>query len=681
MKFLYPEFLWALSVLILPILIHLFNFKRYKTLYFSSLNFIRQVDQKTKSTQRLKHLLVLASRLLAFLFLVLAFAQPFFPNEETASDAKEAVLAFYIDNSFSMQARGAEGELLSQARENAREIIESAPMDTRFLIGTNEMSGSEERLLTKIEAFEKLDQIELSPLARDPGDILRWQLDVLQLGITDTTDRKTQYVFLSDFQRSNSFINKDSKPKRVAFYPIKLSPETEANIYIDSVWFTSPVHKLNTPNEINIRIANSSKENLENVEIQVHIDAFNKTLYVSLPPNQKTTTQLTYTDKSKGIKKGSVQVMDNYALFDDIFYLSYEVVSGLNILSLDGEDAIPNVATVYGLDPFYRLTERPITGVTKDDFEGKDLVIVNGANAISPGIANYLIEFVETGGSIGLFPGRNPARNDWNLLLGKVRLAPFAAAVGSGNKIDNVAQNDPFFSGVFEKQTNKLNLPSVSQTFRATEGGNSLGTPLIKLQNGLPLLAASKTTGTAYMFYSSLHESFGNFSKNALFSTILLRMGELSQRAQPNFVIIGEQARYPVYKSVSDENPIRISNGEFEFIPQVSAVAGVKYISLNLLSDYQQLRAGNFDLISDGVIGSISLNYQRKESQLAAFTEDEILDFFAANGAKEVTFNEIGKDSHLSTIDIDKPFSYWKICIILTLIFVLIEMALVRFLK
>src|SRR3989338_2054070 len=180
MKFLYPEFLWALSVLILPILIHLFNFKRYKTLYFSSLSFIRQVDQKTKSTQRLKHLLVLASRLLAFLFLVFAFAQPFFPNEETASDAKEAVLAFYIDNSFSMQARGAEGELLSQARENAREIIESAPMDTRFLIGTNEMSGSEERLLTKIEAFEKLDQIELSPLARDPGDILRWQLEVLQ---------------------------------------------------------------------------------------------------------------------------------------------------------------------------------------------------------------------------------------------------------------------------------------------------------------------------------------------------------------------------------------------------------------------------------------------------------------------------------------------------------------------
>ena len=153
MKFLYPEFLWALAVLVIPIVIHLFNFKRYKTLYFSSLKFIRQVDQKTKSTQRLKHLLVLLSRLLAFTFLVLAFAQPYFPNEGSSNEAKESVLAFYIDNSFSMQARGAEGELLSQARENARSIIEKAPLDTRFLIGTNDMSGSEERLLSKTNSM------------------------------------------------------------------------------------------------------------------------------------------------------------------------------------------------------------------------------------------------------------------------------------------------------------------------------------------------------------------------------------------------------------------------------------------------------------------------------------------------------------------------------------------------
>src|SRR5690606_8993748 len=110
MNFLYPEFLWAFAVLIIPVIIHLFNFKKYKTLYFSSLTFVRHVDQQTKSTQKLKHILVLISRLLAFVFLVLAFAQPYFSSDTTQASSGSPLIAMYIDNSFSMQARGSDGE-------------------------------------------------------------------------------------------------------------------------------------------------------------------------------------------------------------------------------------------------------------------------------------------------------------------------------------------------------------------------------------------------------------------------------------------------------------------------------------------------------------------------------------------------------------------------------------------
>jgi hypothetical protein len=679
MKFLYPEFLWALSVLILPILIHLFNFKRYKTLYFSSLNFVRQVDQQTKSAQRLKHYIILASRLLAFLFLVFAFAQPYFPDEKEAGASKESVLAFYIDNSFSMQAVGADGELLSQARENALSIIEKAPLDTRFLIGTNEMTGAEERFLTKVEALEKLDQIALSPLSRSPAEILNWQLEVLKTEADE--DRSTQYVFLSDFQKGNGLKSTKVQAKNVSFFPIKLSPQNEANIFIDSLWFSSPVHKVGAANELNIRISNSSANALENVEVEIQIDAYRKTLFVSLPAREKTVTQVSYADKSKGLKKGSVKVVDAEVLFDDEFYLSYEVVPQLNVLLLDGEDAIPNFATVYGLDAFYNFRQQAITSITKDDFQSTDLVIVNGSNDLSRGVSNYLIDFVSTGGSVGLFPGKNPARNDWNYLLEKLRLSPMSNAVATGNGIDEIAYDDPFFSGVFEKKTDKLNLPSVTQSFRASETGASLASPLITLQNGLPLFSASKTNGTAFMFYSAVHPDFGNFAKNALFSTLLLRMGEVSQRTTPDFLFIGDQGRYPIYRKIQEDSPVRIRNGELEIIPHTFNVAGIHYISLNLLSDYQQLLAGNYEILNGDVVGNVSLNYNRKESDLTAFDEDAILDFFKTSGANKVTFNEIGRDSDLSTIDIDKPFSYWKICIVLTLIFVMLEMALVRFLK
>ncbi|MBL0031994.1 MAG: BatA domain-containing protein [Bacteroidetes bacterium] len=82
MQFIYPEFLFALSVLAIPIIIHLFNFRRFKKIYFTNVRFLKEIKQDTQSKSKLKHLLVLLSRLLALTFLVLAFAQPFIPAKQ-----------------------------------------------------------------------------------------------------------------------------------------------------------------------------------------------------------------------------------------------------------------------------------------------------------------------------------------------------------------------------------------------------------------------------------------------------------------------------------------------------------------------------------------------------------------------------------------------------------------------
>ena len=128
MKFVYPEFLWAFGVLLIPVIIHLFNFRKYKVLYFSSLKFLQFVDQKTRSTQKLKHLLVLLSRILAFSLLIFGFAQPYIPAAKDKSTGGKPVIAIYIDNSFSMSMKGTEGELISEAREMARKIITEASL-------------------------------------------------------------------------------------------------------------------------------------------------------------------------------------------------------------------------------------------------------------------------------------------------------------------------------------------------------------------------------------------------------------------------------------------------------------------------------------------------------------------------------------------------------------------------
>lgn len=681
MKFLYPQFLWAFTILILPIVIHLFNFKRYKTLYFSSLKFVKQVDQQTKSTQRLKHLLILASRLLAFIFLVLAFAQPYFTDDNESTVSTDPILAIYIDNSFSMQAKGAEGELLSQARENAQSMIEKSALDTRFLICTNELSGREERLMSRVEALEKIDEVDYSPISKSISSILNWQLEVLKKEEFEISSSNTQVVLLSDFQRSSGKIDKVEHLKNFALYPVIMTPQSTNNIHVDSVWFSSPIHKINTSNEINIRIVNQGEIAIENAEVTMRLGDLNKTFYTSIPASGSSISALNFSDRSTGVKKGQIQVNDEMLLFDNSFFLSYDVREQLNVLILNGEDATPNIGIVYNLDPFYKTTETSLAQLTREDFFGKDLVIVNGANTLSKGVSNYLIEFESTGGSLALFPGTKPENAQWNELLRKLNHKLLGQKINSGNRIQQLNYEDEFFKGVFKEESNQLNMPSVSTSFNNIHQGKNLSQPLLLLQNGQSLLSTVRKEGRTFMFFSSLDKAFGNFQNNALFSTILLRIGELSQKAQPNYILIGESTLYPVYNAKNIEQPIRIKKDEIEFIPQSTEVAGVKYLSLSMINESNALRSGNYTIQQEGNLGTISLNYDSKESNLDAYSEDELQSALSQYGKNTITFHQIGRGSDLSTIVLNKPFSYWKICIVLTIIFVLIEMALIRFLK
>ncbi|MGY8926216.1 MAG: BatA domain-containing protein, partial [Flavobacteriales bacterium] len=566
MAFLYPGFLWAFFILIIPIVIHLFNFKLYKTMYFSSLAFVKHVDEKTKATKSLKNILVLLSRLLAFAFLVLAFAQPYFTSKNDGEVSKASFLSMYIDNSFSMQSRGAEGQLLSEARENARSIIKNASLDTRFIIVTNDFSGSEERIMTKVEAFEKIDNIEFSPITRSLNEVIQWQENNfskknLEDGI------QIQNVLLSDFQEINLKFNSKLNVEEILMYPIKLNAETDNNILIDSIWFSSPIHKVNTKNELNIRIQNNSPLNLTNTEVIIAIDSYKKTIFVDIPENQSIVTKIGYMDKSIGFKTGKVQVVDNQVFFDDTYYLSYKVKKNINVLILNDDDAIPNLSMVLDLDDYFQYTTIDIKAITKEDLDNVDLILLNGTNEISNGLTTYISDFVSNGGSVALFPGKTPIPNEWNNLLSKLKLPLLGKKISTGTRIPSPNYADPFFRSVFKTENNKLNLPSVQSVFQAVSNNQSIYSPLISLQNGLPLLALSQTNGNAFMFYSSLHPDFGNFSKDALFPTLILRMSEISQRKLPEYLILGDDSRFPIYHKISIDNPVHIIGENLDLIP------------------------------------------------------------------------------------------------------------------
>jgi len=680
MELVHPKLLWLLSLLAIPILIHLFHFRRHKTLFFSSLKFIKFIEQENKSTKKLKNLLILFARLLALTAIILAFAQPIIEKGNLKHSAGKNVLAIYIDNSFSMSAKGSEGELLSEARELARRMLKNTPLETSILLATNKLDGIEQRLISKIEALDYLDKIELTPINRNLEDVINWQrafLDKENLEQQKLANR--QYVLLSDFQNSTFVTNKIAEDKIHFYHPIQLLPQDRSNIYIDSVWFSSPIHKKGEANELFIQIKNDAEEATTNLELELEIGKKQRTSFIDIDAEKKSIISFQITDEENGQKNGKVSINDKQLYWDDDFYFSYRVADYSNTLIINGEAASENVAKVFNIEAFFKTQSIKDVEFTKDKLKQCDFVILNGLNSISSGIDEDLVEFNKMGGSIFIFPGNNIDYSEYRHFLKALNLPELGTSISTGLKIDQINFKDPFFRGVFEKENKNLNLPSVTKSYSSKNLKQETAFPLISFRNGAPLLLKSKEN--AYLFLSSLNTDFGNFIGNALFPTILLRAGELSTQNYPLFALIGEENRIAVLDPIVNGQTLKLIGNNSEFIPIIQKIGNQNFISISGMEAIEKLKSGNFSIQTEDEIGLLALNYGRQESELDYKNEKEILDAFKNKGISNCQYEKIENGQSLSNIEVDKPYEYWKLFLVLGLFFITIEIALLRFMK
>ena len=141
MSFVYPEVLWALSAILIPILIHLFNLKRPKKVFFSNIRFLKSIEEKSSRKVKFKHWIILASRILFIVCLVLAFCKPYFPSENQNKDDSSNYM-FYLDNSLSMSVNyDGSLNLFEKSIIELESIINKLPRNAAINILTNSFSG------------------------------------------------------------------------------------------------------------------------------------------------------------------------------------------------------------------------------------------------------------------------------------------------------------------------------------------------------------------------------------------------------------------------------------------------------------------------------------------------------------------------------------------------------------
>lgn len=676
MKFAYPEFLYAFAVLLIPIIIHLFNFKRYKTLYFSSLQFLKKIDQETKAVKNIKHYIILALRLLAFSALVLAFAQPFIPNKINTGGTEQPVMAIYLDNSHSMSAVGTNGELLNQGKEVVRKLVDQASPGVNFMLVNNDMSGRQQRVISKAELLDRIDFTGYSSFERDISAPLNAIKNTLE---KEQHQGPRQYITVGDFQKSSYTFNNFEADSAGTYYPIQLIPQSYENLYIDSVWFETPIRKINQNNTLNVRVKNTSEQSLSNVSLELKVGSYERQLLIDIPASGSELFTVNYTDKTSGLKEGSVEISDDQLFFDDRYYFTYEVQESAEILIINGTESLPLPKLVYQTDDFFNVTEQPVKQLQLDAVKSSDVVVLNGIKELSSALISRLLEFVDNGGSLSIIPDKEVNIGSYNRLLGQLELPLIATLEKQALRLNTIEALDPFFDGMFNERNTSINLPLINSYYRATISGQTNSKSLVQFENKAPLFAKHGGVKKAYMFYSGIDPSFGKMGTHALFSAMLLRIGGLSQNNNPLAITLGSDDSYRVFRPMKSEGPVHLVQEERELIPPSIRKGAFDYISLDPNAIDQNLSAGIYEVqINKEVRHLLAVNYNRSESRTDAYKTEEIETVFKENGVKRIEINTVSELEEIERLTLDKPYEYWRILLILCVAFLLAEMILLK---
>src|SRR5688500_9356976 len=125
MTFLNPLVLLALAAASIPLLLHLLNRSRLRTIEFSSLRFLKELQKTRIRRIKINNILLMLLRIGLIVFAVLAFARPALRGSMGLPGAHAATTAvILVDDSFSMALRDERGERLEQAKRAALDIVE-----------------------------------------------------------------------------------------------------------------------------------------------------------------------------------------------------------------------------------------------------------------------------------------------------------------------------------------------------------------------------------------------------------------------------------------------------------------------------------------------------------------------------------------------------------------------------
>ncbi len=675
MQFLYPTSLFALATILIPIIIHLFHFRRFKTVYFTNVKFLKEVKEETSNRNKVKHLLVLLSRILAIAGLVFAFAQPFIPQGDEVKTGEKAVSVF-VDNSYSMSSLNAEVPLIEKAKQRAKEIIEAYNVEDRFQILTMDFEGRHQRMVSKEDALSLVDEIEITPAVRDMSKVFSRVKQALK---NTTVDHKTSYL-ISDFQKNITNIGVE-QDTTIDFNLVPLQSIRKQNISIDSAWFQAPVQMLNQNNPLIVKVRNLSDEKAENVRLTLQHGGQTKPLgTLSIQPQSYSIDTVNMTVLKAGWHEAELSITDYPVQFDDKLFFTFNVPEEINILVINETGANKFLEAVFKGINVFKIDNQKSNGLDYSKLPNYNLIVVNSLNAVSSGLAFELKNYVNNGGNLLVFPSAKSDINSYKSFLGSFpanELMSFETRDGSVGRINT---DEFIFKDVYENVNSNLRLPKTKGNFRLTDFGSRGEEKLLTYRDGTTYLGKyKKDQGHLYLCAAPLDDTYNDLVKNAeVFVPMVYKMAVSSGNSKSIAQYIGRDEILEASNSLEGaESVYKMKGRTEEFIPEQKKIGSKMIIGIN----NQIKEAGFYDLFytEDDVVEKFAYNFDRKESELEYFSDEELKN--KVGGSIKVLESNTETDFTQYIGERSKGIVLWKWCLIAALIFLALETLLLRFWK
>ncbi len=642
MQFKHPEILYFLFLLIIPIIVHLFQLRRFKKEYFTNVQFLKELSIQTRKSSKIKKWLLLVTRLLLLAFLILAFAQPFFKSK----DSKNANNEMYIilDNSFSMQAKGQKGELLKRA---VQELLEETPENMQFSLITN----NETFWNSDIKSLQKdLQNIKYSatPFVLDN---LMAKIKARKSAFNKDIVVITDAVGLEEKQTKS--INKDYNT-----YFIIPKAEQKNNVSIDSVFISQNLENFY---EIGVKLSDFGDDS-KNIPIALYNQ--NKLVAKTLVNFEEKIKIVNFTIPKTDFH-GYVNVQDKGLDYDNSLYFSISKPEKTNVIGIGENSKSGFLSRIYTNDEF-NFNNFEINSLDYNSIEKQDAIVLNELKDIPQALQTTLKAFVEKGGSVVIIPSQESLPANMNNLLANFGSVQFLNTMNIEKLITKINFSHPIFASVFEKKIDNFQYPNTRNSFNLKSDSGAI----LSYEDQSPFLVSIQNSlSNVYVFSAAINKTNSNFQNSPLIVPVFYKMAQNSQKSGVNALTIGDENPFLIDALLGKDEIVEIKNSDSKFVPIQQILNSKVKMTFNENPEI----AGNYGAFSkEKLLKNVSFNYARTESDLELANENAISDFKIIDSIGNV-FDKIKTDRTDNTI--------WKIFLILALLFLVIEMLIQKFVK